>query len=334
MVWSPTSGSDGGRACDDASIGHGVPRRWKCCFGRGVDFVASIYRSRWNTGRGRFDERRAGQRRVVECGPGSERRRDAGGTYYTAVFQLQDGVRTEYWLVGTTSPATLSAVRATPGVGVAAPLASKVYVDNAIAANKGYVDSAVASVGSGSYVSKAGDAMSGPLTLPSDPSGSNQAATKHYVDTGLAAKANVIAGVVPPTQLDSGAPDGTLCLKGDSSWGACGTSSNAATIQNVAVDTTAPNDGQVLTYQASTQKYTPKSGSTIGGSPSAGMQVVGNGSSFAAQAKPAIDVRDFGVECTGSAASDSACGRRRGACSDPTKLRAEALDEQDLCTRP
>ena len=57
-------------------------------------------------------------------------------TYYTAVFQLQDGVRTEYWLVGTTSPTTLAAVRATPPV-------SKLYVDNAIAANKAYVDSAV-----------------------------------------------------------------------------------------------------------------------------------------------------------------------------------------------
>jgi len=68
--------------------------------------------------------------------------------------------------VGTTSPTTLSAVRATPGVGVAAQPVSKLYVDNAIAANKAYVDSAVASVGSGSYVSKSGDAMSGPLTLP------------------------------------------------------------------------------------------------------------------------------------------------------------------------
>ena len=41
--------------------------------------------------------------------------------YYTAVFQLDDVVRTEYWVVGTTSPTTLAAVRATPGTGVAAP---------------------------------------------------------------------------------------------------------------------------------------------------------------------------------------------------------------------
>jgi trimeric autotransporter adhesin len=101
------------------------------------------------------------------------------GIYYSAVFQLDDVVRTEYWVVGTTSPATLAAVRATPGSGVAAPAVSKQYVDSAIAANKAYVDQQVSTVGSGSYVSKNGDAMTGPLTLPSDPTGTSPASTKH-----------------------------------------------------------------------------------------------------------------------------------------------------------
>jgi hypothetical protein len=186
------------------------------------------------------------------------------GAYYTAVFQLDDVVRTEYWVVGTTSPSTLAAVRATPGTGIAVPPASKQYVDSAIAANKAYVDQAVSTVGSGSYVSKNGDAMTGPLTLPSDPTGTNQASTKHYVDSGLSAKANLVGGVVPATQLGSGTPDGTQCLKGNSTWGACGTSSNATTIQNIAVDSTAPADGQVITYVAASAKYVPKSGTGSG----------------------------------------------------------------------
>jgi hypothetical protein len=98
------------------------------------------------------------------------------GTYYSVVFQLDDVVRTEFWLVGTTLPTTISAARATPGSGTAAPLASRQYVDEAIATNKAYVDSAVASVGSGSYVAKNGDAMSGPLTLPGDPAAPNRPA--------------------------------------------------------------------------------------------------------------------------------------------------------------
>jgi hypothetical protein len=95
------------------------------------------------------------------------------GSYYLVVFQLDTVVRTEYWMVSTTSPTTISAVRATPGSGTATPPVSKQYVDNAIAFNKAYVDSAVASVGSGSYVAKNGDVMSGPLTLPSDAAAAN-----------------------------------------------------------------------------------------------------------------------------------------------------------------
>src|SRR5882672_5012741 len=56
------------------------------------------------------------------------------GTYYTVVFQLDDGtVRREYWAVPTTSPTTIASVRTTPGTGVANGLVSKQYVDAAVA---------------------------------------------------------------------------------------------------------------------------------------------------------------------------------------------------------
>src|SRR5438105_2802959 len=56
------------------------------------------------------------------------------GTYYSVVFQLDDGtVRREYWAVSTTSPTTIAAVRTTPGAGVASGLVSKQYVDAAVA---------------------------------------------------------------------------------------------------------------------------------------------------------------------------------------------------------
>ena len=128
-------------------------------------------------------------------------------TYYTVVYQLDDGaVRTEFWMVPATSPATLALVRATPGTGTTAALASRQYVDSAVAgkasdnvvvhlggaetiagtkqftvppsvpspaassdaANKAYVDQAVSAVGAGAFVAKTGDTMSGPLNLPGE----------------------------------------------------------------------------------------------------------------------------------------------------------------------
>jgi hypothetical protein len=138
-------------------------------------------------------------------------------TYYTVVYQLQPSeVRTEYWVVPTSSPATLAEVRTTPGSGTAAQPVSIQYVntelaakanDNAVVhlagtetvtgtksfavppnvptpvntgdvANKSYVDSSVANVGSGNYLPTAGGAMTGALTLSGSPTAPLQAADK------------------------------------------------------------------------------------------------------------------------------------------------------------
>jgi len=101
------------------------------------------------------------------------------GTYYVAVFQLDDGtVRTEYWAVPTTSPTTIAGVVTTPGTGLGNLVATQQYVNETVAA-------AVANVGAGAFVPLAGGTMTGPLTLPADPVAPNQAADRNYVDNGL-----------------------------------------------------------------------------------------------------------------------------------------------------
>jgi len=253
-------------------------------------------------------------------------------TVYTVIYQLNDGtVKTEYWSVGSSSPTTIAAVRTILGSGgsAAAPV-SKQYVDNALAAkadnaavvhlggnetisgskqfsvspqfpapqqsgdaaNKGYVDAAVTTSGSGSFVSKAGDAMSGPLQLPADPAAANQAADKHYVDTGLAAKADVVNGLVPSGELGTGSASSNVCLHGNSTWGGCGTSSDAVSIQGIAVDTTAPTDNQVITYVAAAGKYQPKAGGGV----TAGMQAVKYAPDFNWTQLPAADLSAAGAK--------------------------------------
>jgi hypothetical protein len=150
---------------------------------------------------------------VIECRAGigalnvpvaSNAGANPAGVYYTAVYQLQPSeVRTEYWVVPTTSPATLAEVRTTPGSGTAAQPVSMQCVNSELAVkandsavvhlagtetvtgsksfavppnvptpvgtgdvtNKAYVDAAIATVGAGNYVPTAGGAMTGPLTL-------------------------------------------------------------------------------------------------------------------------------------------------------------------------
>lgn len=111
------------------------------------------------------------------------------GTYYTAVYHLNDGtVSTEYWVVPAVTSTTISAVRAqlAPAT-VAVQSVSKSYVDGSIAAI------------TGNFVPLAGGTMDGPLQLNADPVATNQAATKHYVDALAAAELPLTGGSLSGT---------------------------------------------------------------------------------------------------------------------------------------
>jgi len=138
------------------------------------------------------------------------------GVYYTVVYQLGPGeVKTEYWVVPTTSPANLATVRTTPGGSVATPPVSMQYVNSQLAtvvhlggtetitgaktftvtpsvptptsagevANKAYVDQSLSNVGAGNYLPTAGGTMTGPITLPANPATMVAAATVLYDGT-------------------------------------------------------------------------------------------------------------------------------------------------------
>jgi len=129
------------------------------------------------------------------------------GTYYTAVYHLDDGtVSREFWVVPVSaSPVQVSAIKTTVlPTSVAMQTVSKSYVDTAIAA----AVSGHPLNSTNPYVLKAGDTMTGPLVLPGDPTAPTQAADKNYVDanvtgltTGLAQKVSTIpAGSQTVTQ--------------------------------------------------------------------------------------------------------------------------------------
>ncbi len=94
------------------------------------------------------------------------------GSYYTAVYHLNDGtVSKEYWVVPETSTATISAIRAqlAPATLAVQPI------------DKSYVDSSIAAI-TGNFLPLTGGTMSGALVLEGDPVASEQATTKHYTD--------------------------------------------------------------------------------------------------------------------------------------------------------
>ena len=133
------------------------------------------------------------------------------GTYYTAVYHLDDGsVSREFWTVPvSTAPVALSAVRSTVlPAAVAVQTASKSYVDDAIvAALAGHP-----ATGDLTFLNRTGDAMTGPLALAGDPTTGVQAANKHYVDTAIAGVGTAVAqkvGVAPTGSQVVAQPAGT-----------------------------------------------------------------------------------------------------------------------------
>ena len=111
------------------------------------------------------------------------------GSYYTAVFHLNDGTTSrQYWVVPAVltggAPVKLAAVQdQVLPTSVAMQTVSKSYVDNAIAkAETGVAPDSADTP----YVLKTGDTMTGPLLLPGDPVSAQQAADKNYVDESVA----------------------------------------------------------------------------------------------------------------------------------------------------
>ncbi|HVJ08791.1 MAG TPA: hypothetical protein VM554_10430 [Acidisarcina sp.] len=108
------------------------------------------------------------------------------GTYYTAVYHLNDGTTsTEYWVVPSAATVSLASVRAK-----VMPVAMAVQ-----AVTKQYVDTSIAGVTTG-FVPSSGGTMTGPLLLNSDPITVQQAASKHYVDQAASALLPMTGGTM------------------------------------------------------------------------------------------------------------------------------------------
>jgi hypothetical protein len=123
------------------------------------------------------------------------------GTYYTAVYHLNDGTVTkEYWVIPAAATAAISSIRA--------QLAPATVAVQSV--SKSYVDSSISSI-TGSYLSLGGGTMSGSLLLNGDPTSGSQAATKHYADTLAAAQLPLTGGTLtgalnaPSLSVTSGA---------------------------------------------------------------------------------------------------------------------------------
>ncbi len=200
------------------------------------------------------------------------------GSYYKVVLKLNDGsTSTEYWTVPAASPTTIAAIRATVvPASVAAQLASRSYVDQAVAA-------AVLKTGDQTI---AGVKQFTASPLVPDPTLAQAAASKQYVDLAVAAG----SGGTGPLALSKG---GT----GQTTWtpGRCVRSSNDGT----KLESAAADCGSGSGSGNATQLQGKPLDTTIGSTTTPGSIPVLNpaGTAYAAQTKPLVDVRDYGAAC-------------------------------------
>lgn len=120
------------------------------------------------------------------------------GSYYTAVYHLDDGtVKTEYWEVPNVASTTVAAIRTlVMPASVAVQTLSTTQVTAML----------------GQYLPLQGGDMSGSLQLSGDPQQPMQAATKNYVDSAVGPLSATIEGVVsaaPKTSQTIVQPPGT-----------------------------------------------------------------------------------------------------------------------------
>jgi len=120
------------------------------------------------------------------------------GTYYTAVYHLDDGtVSTEYWVVPAAVQTTITAMRSeVMPASVAVQMVSQTYISNLIS----------------NYLPVRGGTMQGALLLNADPQSALQAATKEYVDSnvqGIASSLSQKVSTTPTTTQGVVQPVGT-----------------------------------------------------------------------------------------------------------------------------
>ena len=124
------------------------------------------------------------------------------------------------------------------------------------------------------------------------PSRTRPSCDKELHGLGTGTEEKFTAGLVPTGELGTGTANNSLCLHGDSSWGGCGSSSNAISIQNVPVATTTPTNNQVMTYVASAGEYEPEAGGGV----TAGMQAVKYATDFNWTQSPASNLGTVGPQ--------------------------------------